>query len=67
MEANRGVGSAPKLLDISIRKYYWPSMKIDIVPLVVMVFCVGVAVSALFSTGNPDQIETPLAVAQVQK
>lgn len=45
----------------------WPSMKIDIVPLVVLVFCVGVAASALLSTGNSDQIEAPLAVAQVQK
>jgi hypothetical protein len=43
------------------------SMKIDIVPLVVIVFCLGVAVSALMSSEVFTQTELPVSLAQVQE
>lgn len=43
------------------------SMKIDIVPLVVIVFCLGVAVSALMSSEVYTQTELPVSLAQVQE
>jgi hypothetical protein len=44
-----------------------PSMKIDIVPLVVIVFCLGVALSALISSEKFNQSDMPLTLAQVQE
>jgi hypothetical protein len=42
-------------------------MKIDIVPLVVIVFCIGVAVSALMSSDVFTQPDLPMSLAQVQE
>ena len=42
-------------------------MKIDIVPLVVLLFCMGVALSALLSSEMFSKVDEPITVAQVQK